>query len=160
MHIAIDGQGNTYVAGFTRDTAYPTTPGAYVPPNGLGNFGNGFITKYNANTSAIVYSTYIGGSLGDAIFGVAVDPNGNAYITGSTESDDYPVTTGALKTKLHSLASDTTLEAASAMTAAQASRPTPREMRTSPEQPKTPLVSPSAITRRTGRFAENAMPFW
>ena len=110
MHIAIDGQRNTYVAGFTRDTAYPTTPGAYVPPNGLGNFGNGFITKYNANTSAIVYSTYIGGSLGDAIFGVAVDPNGNAYITGSTESDDYPVTTGALKTKLHSLASDTTLD--------------------------------------------------
>lgn len=110
MHISLDSQGNTYIAGFSRDSSFPVTPGAYIPPNGLGNYGNGFVIKYNAANTAMVYATYIGGSLGDAIFGLAIDASGNAYITGSTESDDYPVTAGALKTKLHTLASDITLD--------------------------------------------------
>ncbi|HKA01445.1 MAG TPA: SBBP repeat-containing protein, partial [Candidatus Solibacter sp.] len=106
--MAIDAQGNTYLAGYTTDSSFPVSPGAYSPGTGFGNKGNGFVIKYNATNSAIVYSTYIGGRTWDAFSGMAIDTAGNVYVTGITDSDDYPVTPGALKTKLHSAVADTT----------------------------------------------------
>jgi hypothetical protein len=51
-HVSVDQQGNTYVAGFSRDSSFPISPGAYTPGTGFGNRGNGFIVKYNATNSA------------------------------------------------------------------------------------------------------------
>jgi hypothetical protein len=59
-----------------------------------------FVSKVNPQGSALVYSTYLGGSNGAVGYGVAVDAAGNAYVTGSTSSVDFPVTNGAFQTLL------------------------------------------------------------
>ena len=85
--IAVDSSGNAYVAGDTGSANFPTT-NPLQPNNGGGV--DGFVTKINAAGSARVYSTYLGGALTDAVFGIAVDGSGNAYLTGTTGSTDFP----------------------------------------------------------------------
>jgi hypothetical protein len=90
--IAVDSAGNAYVAGLTGSAEFPTK-NAIQPVYG-GN-GDAFVTKINANGSALVYSTYLGGSHTDSYYGVsrasvAVDSAGNAYVSGSTQSTDFP----------------------------------------------------------------------
>jgi len=63
-----------------------------------GHDENAFVSKLNQSGSALVYSTYLGGSNDDHGFGVAVDPAGNAYVTGRTASSDFPTTAGAFQT--------------------------------------------------------------
>jgi hypothetical protein len=58
--IAVDGSGNAYVTGYTFSTDYDVTPGAFQTTNGGGR--DVFVTKLNATGTALVYSTYIGGS--------------------------------------------------------------------------------------------------
>jgi hypothetical protein len=94
--IAVDGSGNAYVTGYTESTDYDVTPGAFQTTNG-GN-DDVFVTKLNATGTALVYSTYIGGSANDYGRAIAVDGSGNAYVTGSTGSTDYDVTPGAFQT--------------------------------------------------------------
>jgi hypothetical protein len=95
--IAVDGSGNAYVTGYTSSTDYDVTPGAFQTTNG-GGLGDVFVTKLNATGTALVYSTYIGGSFDDYGYAIAVDGSGNAYVTGYTESTDYDVTPGAFQT--------------------------------------------------------------
>jgi len=64
---------------------------------------NAFVTKWSADGSQVLYSTYLGGSGGDRATGIAVDANGSAYITGITSSSDFPTTPGAFQTKLTSI---------------------------------------------------------
>ena len=59
---------------------------------------NIFITKFTPDGSGFVYSTYLGGSNGEFGAGIAVDSRGDAYVSGTTTSTDFPVTTGALQT--------------------------------------------------------------
>src|SRR5205814_9247046 len=89
-----------YVAGETVSSNFPTTAGAFQTTFGGGVFGAGdaFVTKLNPTGSALVYSTYLGGSSSDAGYGIAVDAAGNAYVTGGTGSTDFPTTAGAFKT--------------------------------------------------------------
>jgi hypothetical protein len=94
--IAVDGSGNAYVTGWTTSTDYDVTPGAFQTTNG--GDADVFVTKLNATGTALVYSTYIGGSNDDRGFGIAVDGSGNAYVTGWTTSTDYDVTPGAFQT--------------------------------------------------------------
>jgi hypothetical protein len=94
--IAVDGSGNAYVTGYTRSTDYDVTPGAFQTTNGGGR--DVFATKLNATSTALVYSTYIGGSGDEVGRGIAVDGSGNAYVTGTTSSTNYPVTPGAFQT--------------------------------------------------------------
>jgi hypothetical protein len=94
--IAVDGSGNAYVTGYTRSTDYDVTPGAFQTTNGGGT--DVFVTKLNATGTALVYSTYIGGSRYDYGYAIAVDGSGNAYVTGYTRSTDYDVTPGAFQT--------------------------------------------------------------
>jgi uncharacterized repeat protein (TIGR01451 family) len=94
---------NVYVVGYTTSTNFPTTTGAYQRVCGLtqaGTCANGFASKVNSKGSALLYSTYLGGSggLGDAAYGVAVDSNENAYISGITGSPNFPATSGAYDT--------------------------------------------------------------
>jgi hypothetical protein len=95
--IAVDGSGNAYVTGFTGSTDYDVTPGAFQTTHG-GGVVDVFVTKLNPTGTALVYSTYIGGSESDFGNAIAVDGSGNAYVTGSTYSTDYDVTPGAFQT--------------------------------------------------------------
>ena len=87
--IAIDGSGNAYITGDFYVSSFPTTPGAYQTVN-KGAY-DVFIAKLNASGSALVYSTYLGGIGDDAALGIAVDALGNAYVTGSTGSNNFPM---------------------------------------------------------------------
>jgi hypothetical protein len=97
--ITVDGSGNAYVTGFTKSTDFPTTAGAFdETQNGLNDV---FVVKLNATGSALGYATFLGGSGGsEKGTGVAVDGSGNAYVTGWTESWDFPTTAGAFDTTL------------------------------------------------------------
>ncbi len=97
--IAVDGSGDVYLAGMAS-TGFPVTAGAFqTTDNGAANqVDNAFVTKLNPTGTALVYSTYLGGSGGDSGNGLAVDSAGNAYLTGSTYSTDFPVTQGAFQT--------------------------------------------------------------
>jgi len=89
--IAIDSAGNAYVTGNTFDGGFPTTPGAFQTTfNSTSNGQNGFVSKLNASGSALVYSTYLGGSASDQGLGIAVDSAGSAYVTGLANSADFP----------------------------------------------------------------------
>lgn len=89
--IAIDSSGNAYVTGYTSSPNFPTTSKAFSTTyQGNGN-SEAFVLKLNSGGSALGYSTYLGGSGGDFGQGIAVDTGGNAYITGSTQSADFPV---------------------------------------------------------------------
>jgi len=94
--IAIDPSGNAYVAGYTFSAVFPTTPGAAegASPGGI----DGFAAKLDPSGSHLVYSTYIGGSGDDDAHDIAVDGAGNAYVTGSTASRDFPTSPGAFQT--------------------------------------------------------------
>jgi hypothetical protein len=94
--IAVDGAGNAYVTGLTVSADFPTTPGAFDTTFNGG--GDAFMTKLNPAGSALVYSTYLGGASNDQGSGIAVDGAGNAYVTGSTFSADFPTTPGAFDT--------------------------------------------------------------
>jgi hypothetical protein len=86
--IAVDGAGNAYVTGFTSTTDFPGGSSIQVSYGG-GTF-DAFVTKINAAGSARVYSTYLGGQVTDQGTGIAVDGSGNAYVTGFTNSFDFP----------------------------------------------------------------------
>ena len=95
--IAVDSSGNAYVVGTTASLDFPTTSGA-VQPALAGGSTDAFVTKLNPTGSGFVYSTYLGGTSEENGCHIAVDDAGNAYVTGVTESPDFPTTTGALQT--------------------------------------------------------------
>jgi hypothetical protein len=95
--ITLDKAGNAYITGTTSSIDFPTTEDAYESK--LKGLGNAFIMKFNSTGTTILYGTYLGGSDYDYAYGVAVDGSGNAYITGTTGSLDFPVTVGAYHTK-------------------------------------------------------------
>jgi hypothetical protein len=98
--IKVDDVGDAYVAG-AAVTLFPTTPGAvkksYSAVSGL---TNGFVCKLNADGSTLLYSTYLGGTVNDFVSALEIDPLGNAYVTGYTQSSDFPTTVGAFQTTL------------------------------------------------------------
>ena len=120
--LAVDSDGSAYVTGYAYSADFPVTAGAFqktnralVPygPGGVAasyNRTNAFVTKLNPAGTALVYSTYLGGSgtsvYGDNPTGLAVDGSGNAYVTGWAYSTDFPVTQGAFQTTNRSPAGD------------------------------------------------------
>ena len=92
--IALDQFGNAYVTGLTFDgvTDYPTTTGAFDTAHNGGQ--DVFVSKLNGNGSTLLYSTLLGGAENDSGNGIAVDQNGNIYVTGLTNdaATDLPVT--------------------------------------------------------------------
>jgi len=98
--IAVDTTGSAYVIGTTDGTAdFPTTAGAFDTTfNGHPSYTDVFVTKLNPTGSALTYSTFLGGSTFDHGQDVTVDASGNAYVTGTTSSVDFPATAGAFDT--------------------------------------------------------------
>lgn len=97
--ITVDTSGNVYVTGSTNSSDFPTTPEAFEPNFPSGGF-DAFVAKVNPDGSALVYSTYLGGSSDDVGSGIAVDASNNAYVTGVTGSTNFPTTEGAFQTTL------------------------------------------------------------
>ena len=86
--VAVDGPGNAYVTGETRSANFPTANALQAVF--AGGLRDAFVTKVNAAGSALVYSTYVGGSDQDFGQGIAVDAAGNAAVTGTTISTNFP----------------------------------------------------------------------
>jgi hypothetical protein len=94
--IAVDSLGDAFVTGTTFSTTFPSTPGGF----GAGNAnGVAFVTEINPTGTALLYTTYLGGTGGDFGLGIALDnsgnsanPGGNIYVTGGTFSTDFPTT--------------------------------------------------------------------
>jgi hypothetical protein len=94
--IAVDTAGNAYITGETRSLNFPSSGGVQAGLNGI---GDAFVTKLDPSGSAIVYSTFIGGSAFDRANGIAIDSSGSAYITGQTFSGDFPTTASSFQPK-------------------------------------------------------------
>ncbi len=88
--IAVDGSGNAYVTGQTTSINFPTQNPYQQTLRGA-SAGDAFATKLSPSGNSLVYSTYLGGNVADAGFGIAIDGSGNAYVTGWTSSTDFPL---------------------------------------------------------------------
>jgi hypothetical protein len=99
--VALDSSNNVYLIGWTTSSDFPVTTNAFQTSYVAGAVSNVFVTEINpaANGDAgLVYSTYLGGSVQDVGFGIALDSNNNTYVTGYSYSLNFPVTTGAFQT--------------------------------------------------------------
>jgi len=112
VEIAVSALGNAYVTGLTTSINFPTKP--TDAKFGPGGGSDAFVTKFNAEGNQLIYSTYLGGSdnenyypeleeLGSTYGGIAIDPIGNAYVTGLTRSSDFPITPGTYQQTLKGL---------------------------------------------------------
>jgi hypothetical protein len=97
--VAIDGSGQTYVAGQTQSSDFPTTTGAYQTTYG-GGTSDAFVSKLTAHGDGLSYSTFLGGAgtgRPESAAGIAVDSSGIAWITGETNSSNFPTTAEAFQ---------------------------------------------------------------
>ena len=102
--IAVDADGNAHITGVTagsRDSSFPTENplqpdcGRALPPFSEFCSFDAFLTKFNTTGSALLFSTYLGGNFFDVGEGIALDADGNTYLTGRTGSTDFPTTQNA-----------------------------------------------------------------
>jgi hypothetical protein len=109
--IAVDDSGNIYATGLTGSVDFPITNGAFQTTN-IGypkNGTNGYVLKLDPagkGAKDLLYSTYLGGSYYTAGRGLALDVDGHIYVTGATESTDFPTTAGAVQTSYIGSASE------------------------------------------------------
>jgi len=93
--VAVDSAGNAYVSGRTFSSDFPVLVGPYLTHRPeISQYSDAFVTKVNAVGTSLVYSGFVGGSRSDQANAIAVDRSGCAYITGWTESGDFPVKSG------------------------------------------------------------------
>lgn len=91
--LAVDSQGRATISGTTRNMNFPVTEGAFDTV--LDGQTDIFITRFSADGSTLVYSSFLGGSDVDVIAGLALDPAGDAFVASTTASQDFPTTSGA-----------------------------------------------------------------
>jgi hypothetical protein len=96
LGIAVDNAGNAHVTGYTWSSDFPTTVGAFDISHN--DYRDAFAAKLNPMGNTLVYSTFLGGSHTEEGSGIAVDDSGNAYVTGHTTSEDFPITSEAFDT--------------------------------------------------------------
>ncbi len=93
--IAVDGSGNAYVSGFTGSTSFPGVNGSSLQPSNGGDWDI-FLTKIDPTGTSIIYSTFIGGNGGNEYAqAIAIDGSGNVYLTGGTNSTNFPGASGS-----------------------------------------------------------------
>ena len=112
LAIAVNGLDEAYVTGATNATNFPVSSGALQTSYGGNSYAGSFLTKLNSAGSALLYSTYLGGSNGgnDPENAIALTAYGDAVVGGSTSATDFPVTTGAFQTTDREAASDSETE--------------------------------------------------
>jgi uncharacterized protein (TIGR03437 family) len=96
--VAADEGGNAYIAAATTSAAWPTTAGVVQPACAGANCADIAIAKLDPLGQKLIYATYLGGSQTETLGGIAVDASGSAYLAGSTNSSDFPVTPGSFET--------------------------------------------------------------
>ncbi len=94
--VGLDPTDHGYVTGLTNSGNYPITPGVYQSANA--GLDDAFVTKFSVDGSALVYSTFIGGTNSDVANAIDVDSSGNAFVGGFALSQNFPVTPGAFET--------------------------------------------------------------
>jgi len=94
--VVADESGNAIIGGVTASTDFPTTENA--SDTSLNGEADGFVAKLNPSGSTLLFSTYLGGSQDDSISSIVLDSSSNIIMGGSTESSDFPTTTGAYDT--------------------------------------------------------------
>lgn len=98
--MALDQQGNIYLAGYTNSVDFPVRSGSYRTTHSDGGLAyDAFVAKLNPSATALLYSTYLGASRSDRAHALAVDRSGSAYVGGVTESPDFPNTLGPCGTR-------------------------------------------------------------
>ncbi len=103
--ITVDGSGDVYVARYTESTNFPTTNGAYDEEYNGGDWDI-FISKLGQGGTSLEYSTYFGGYGGDVGMGLCLDDSNNVFLTGYTDSPNFPTTPGAFDTKVDGIGPD------------------------------------------------------
>lgn len=93
--IAVDAVGNAYAAGYSRSSNFPVTPGAYDTSYNGGDWGDATVVQLNSDGTALTYATYLGGSGNESCQAITIDGDGQAYVTGWTQSSDFPTTLDA-----------------------------------------------------------------
>ena len=93
----LDGSGSVYVVGRALSANFPVTTGVYQPTNRTAGHSTGFVTRLNPTGTALLFSTYLGGTGADEAFCLALDGSGNVIVGGDTVSTDFPVTVGAVQ---------------------------------------------------------------
>jgi hypothetical protein len=170
--IAVDGQGAAYVIGETQSTNFPTANP--IQPSNAGGL-DAFVSKLNPTGSALVYSTYLGGSGNDSGWSIALDTANNAFVTGYTASLDFPVTnpfqpasaggTDAFIAKINDLPLPPTLTATNTPTNAptntRTNTPTTSPTRTptnTPTNTRTPTFTPTSTPTNTATNTPTISP--
>ena len=146
--IAVDGAGQAYVIGDTESRDFPSAGGPGYDTSFNGGYRDAFVVKLDAAGTALRYATFLGGSGGDSGRDIAVDDAGEAYVTGKTESADFPASLGP--------GYDTSYKAASATLCRQAGRGRHRASSTQPSSaaalgtmaPASPWTAPARPTSR------------
>ena len=133
--IAVDTAGNAYVTGQTRSSDFPLKNAIPNQPPGSPNFVTAFIAKINPVGSALVYSTYFGGSNGDSSSAIAADAAGNTYVAGSTASTDFPTTKNAFQTRFNGVFLFKTTNGAATWTRSDSGLPGSSVVRVDPGNP-------------------------
>jgi gliding motility-associated-like protein len=101
--LAVNSQQEPVVSGFTWSTDFPITAGAYdntpnIQNGGFSNYYAGYVTKFSKDGDSLLFSTYLGGSSADLIQAMVLDEDGYVYLSGQTNSADFPTTAGAYQT--------------------------------------------------------------
>ncbi len=141
--VAVDASGNAYVVGTTNATNFPTTSGAVAPT--LAGGTDAFVAELSPYLDALRYSTYLGGSSDDDGAGVAAGAAGTLYVVGSTQSSNFPTTTGAYSST-NSGQSDAYV---AAITGLPADVPAMAPTRTSTPSPTIPVATATPVPSAT-----------
>jgi len=99
----LDGKGNIFIVGHSTSSDFPRTPDALQitsPSAERSQNGEGVVVALSPEGSKAVYATFLGGSGDDLIRSIAIGPDGEVYLVGSTSSQDFPVTSNAVQTRL------------------------------------------------------------